>query len=157
MPSPVKPIPDGYTAVTPYLTVKNAASAIDFYKKAFGAEEALRMNTPDGKVMHAEMRIGGAVIMLHDEAPEWNALSPQTIGDSATSIMLYVDDADAVAKRAVEAGATMTMPVADQFYGDRCGNIKDPFGHKWSIATHVEDVEPQELERRAKEMFKQKG
>ena len=151
----VKPIPDGYTAVTPYLTVKGAAAALDFYKKAFGAEEAFRMNTPDGKVMHAEIRIGGAVIMLHDEMPEWKALSPQTIGDSASSVMLYVSDVDAVMKRALDAGATLVMAAADQFYGDRCGNVKDPFGHKWAIATHVEDVPPDEIARRAAKMFEQ--
>ena len=155
MPSSVKPIPDGYTSVTPYLTVKGAAAAIDFYKKAFGAEQALRLDTPDGKVMHAEIRIGGSVIMLHDEMPEWKALGPQTIGDSASSIMLYVGDVDAVFKRAVAAGATSTMEVADQFYGDRCGSLKDPFGHKWSIATHVEDVAPDEIARRAAKMFAQ--
>lgn len=155
MPKPVKAIPDGYTAVTPYITVKGAAQAIEFYKKAFGAEEVLRLDAPDGKVAHAEIRIGGAVIMLHDEAPQWHALSPQTIGDSASSIMLYVNDADAVVKRAVEAGATVTMEVADQFYGDRCGNVKDPFGHKWSIATHIEDVAPDEIARRAAKMFAQ--
>ena len=149
----VKPIPDGYSPVTPYLTVKGAGAAIDFYKKAFGAEEAFRMNTPDGKVMHAEIRIGGAVIMLHDEMPEWKALSPQTIGDSGSSIMLYVQDVDAVFKRALAAGATSLMDVADQFYGDRCGGLKDPFGHKWSIATHVEDVPPDEISRRAAKMF----
>jgi PhnB protein len=151
----VKKIPDGYTAVTPYLTLKGCAQAIEFYKKAFGAEEVMRLAMPDGKIGHAEIRIGGSVIMLHDESPQWNALSPQTIGDSASSIMLYVNDADAVVKRAVDAGATLTMPVADQFYGDRCGNIKDPFGHKWSIATHIEDVPPDEIERRAAAMFKQ--
>jgi PhnB protein len=150
----VKPIPDGYTAVTPYLTVKGAAAAIDFYKKAFGAEEALRMTSPDGKkVMHAEIRIGGAVIMLHDEAPDWMAFSPQTIGDTPCSIMLYVKDVDAVVKRAIAAGATSLTPVEDQFYGDRCGAIKDPFGHKWSIATHIEDVAHDEIARRAAEKF----
>ena len=154
---PVKAIPDGYSAVTPYLTVKGAAQAIDFYKKAFNAEEVMRFNSPDGKIAHAEVRIGGSVIMLHDEAPEWKALSPQTIGDSGSSIMLYVPDVDAVFKRAVEAGATVMMDVADQFYGDRCGNIRDPFGHKWSIATHVEDVEPDELQRRAAKLFEQQG
>lgn len=152
---PVKAIPDGYTSVTPYLTVKDAAKAIEFYKKAFNAEEVMRFNTPDGKIAHAEVRIGGAVIMLHDETPEWKALSPQTIGDSGSSIMLYVPDVDAVFKRAVEAGATVMMDVADQFYGDRCGNIRDPFGHKWSIATHIEDVEPDELQRRSAKLFEQ--
>jgi PhnB protein len=153
MPQAVKPIPENYTAVTPYLTVKGAAQAIDFYKQAFGAEEAYRLDSPDGKVMHAEIRIDGAAIMLHDEMPQWKALSPQTIGDSGSSLMLYVRDADAVVKRAVEAGATLTMEVADQFYGDRCGAITDPFGHKWSIATHIEDVSPEEIGRRAAKMF----
>ena len=115
MSKPVKPIPDGYSAVTPYITIKNAAAAIEFYKKAFGAEEALRLNTPDGKVAHAEIRIGGAVIMLSEESPQWDALSPETIGGTACSIMLYVKDADAVFKRAVEAGAKVTMDIADQF------------------------------------------
>ena len=145
----IKPIPDGYTAVTPYLTVRGAAAAIDFYKKAFNAEEAFRMNMPDGKVMHAELRIGGAVLMLHDEMPDWKALSPQTIGDSASSIMLYVQDVDAVFQRAVAAGATSRMEPANQFYGDRCGSITDPFGHKWTISSHIEDVAPDELARRA--------
>jgi len=153
MTQPVKPIPDGYTAVTPYITIKNAAAAIEFYKKAFGAEEAMRFNTPDGKIAHAEIRIGGAALMLSEESPQWNALSPQTIGGTATSLMLYVKDADAVFRRAVEAGATATMPVADQFYGDRCGNIVDPFGHKWSIATHIEDVSHEEMGRRMAKMF----
>jgi len=153
----VKKIPDGFTAVTPYLTVKGAAKAIAFYKKAFGAEEAFRMDMPDGKVGHAELRIGGAAIMLHDEMPDWKALSPETIGDSASSIMLYVNDADAVMKRAVDAGATVLMEAADMFYGDRCGAVKDPFGHKWSIATHIEDVEPEEIKRRGAKMFEKKG
>jgi PhnB protein len=151
----VRPIPEGFTAVTPYLTVKGAAAAIDFYKKAFGAEETYRLNAPDGKIAHAEIRINGAVIMLHDETPEWKAFSPHTIGDTPCSLMLYVRDPDAVVKRAVDAGATLTMEVADQFYGDRCGGIKDPFGHKWSIATHIEDVEPAEINRRAAKMFEQ--
>ena len=149
----VKKIPDGYSAVTPYLTVKGAAQAIEFYKKAFGAEETFRMNTPDGKVAHAEIRIGGSVVMLHDENPDWKAFSPATIGDTASSLMLYVNDVDAVFKRALQAGASAVMEPADQFYGDRCGNIKDPFGHKWSIATHIEDVAPDELARRAEKMF----
>jgi len=118
-----KKIPDGYTAVTPYLTVKGAAQAIDFYKKAFGAEEVLRLPMPDGKIAHAEISIGGAIVMLHDEAPDWKAFSPQTVGDTSVSIMLYVNDVDAVFKRAVAAGATSTMEVADQFYGDRAGGV----------------------------------
>jgi PhnB protein len=149
----VSAIPEGYASVTPYITISGASDAIAFYKKAFGAEEVMRMNSPDGKVMHAEIRIGGSVIMLHDENPEWKALSPKTIGGSASSIMLYVPDVDAVMKAAEQAGATVTMPAADQFYGDRCGNITDPFGHKWAIATHIEDVAPDEIERRAKAMF----
>jgi len=115
------------------------------------------MDMPDGKVGHAELRIGGAAIMLHDEMPDWKALSPETIGDSASSIMLYVNDADAVIKRAVDAGATVLMEAADMFYGDRCGAVKDPFGHKWSIATHIEDVEPEEIKRRGAKMFEKKG
>ena len=149
----VSPIPEGYAAVTPYITISGASDALAFYKKAFGAEEVMCMKGPDGKVMHAEIRIGGSVIMLHDENPQWNALSPKTIGGSASSIMLYVPDVDAVMKAAEQAGATVTMPAADQFYGDRCGNVTDPFGHKWAIATHIEDVAPDEIERRAKAMF----
>jgi PhnB protein len=149
----VKKIPDGYSAVTPYLTVKGAAQALEFYKKAFGAEEVMRMPMPDGKIAHAEIRIGGSVVMLHDESPQWNAFSPQTIGDSGSSIMLYVHDVDAVFKRAVEAGATSLMEPSDQFYGDRCGSIKDPFGHKWHLGTHIEDVPPDELARRAEKLY----
>ena len=152
---PVKPIPDGYSAVTPYITVRNAAAAIEFYTKAFGAEQTLRLDSPDGKVAHAEIRIGGSVIMLSEEEPKWGALSPETVGGTPCSIMLYVKDADAVFKRAVDAGATVTMEMADQFYGDRCGGIKDPFGHKWSIATHIEDVPPDEIGRRAAKKFEE--
>ena len=153
----VKPIPDGYSAVTPYLTISGAAEAIEFYKKAFGAEESLRLNAPDGHVAHAEIRIGGSVVMLHDESPQVPARSPTTLGDSTSSIMLYVRDVDAAVKRAVDAGATLTMEVANQFYGDRAGNIKDPFGHKWNIATHVEDVSAEEINRRAAKLFAQQG
>jgi PhnB protein len=153
MPAPVKKIPDGYSAVTPYLTVRDAVRAIDFYQQAFGAEELMRLVMPGGKIGHAEIRIGGAVIMLHDENPEWGTRSPQTLGGTVGSLMLYVDDVDAAFARAVAAGATVDMPVADQFYGDRCGNVTDPFGHKWSIATHVEDVPQDEIERRAAKLF----
>lgn len=155
MSASVKPIPDGYHAVTPYLTVKGAAKAIEFYRGAFGAVERMRMPAPDGTVMHAEIDVGGSVIMLHDENPQWQALSPLSLGGSGSSIMLYVPDVDAVVQRAVSLGATLTMAVADQFYGDRCGNIVDPFGHKWTIATHVEDVPPEEMERRSKALFEQ--
>lgn len=151
----VKPIPDGYAALTPYLTISGATEAIEFYKKVFGAVERMCMKAPDGKVVHAELVIGGSVLMLHEESPEWKAFSPRTIGDSASTVMLYVDDVDAVVQGAVDAGATLMMAVADQFYGDRSGSVKDPFGHKWHIATHVEDVSPEEIERRAAEMFGQ--
>lgn len=150
---PVKPIPDGYSAVTPYLTVKGAVAAIEFYKQAFGAEQILRLDAPDGSVAHAEIRIGGAVIMLSEENRDWGTTSPTTLGGTASAIMLYVTDADAVFKRAVAAGATVKMPVADQFYGDRSGSIVDPYGHQWSIATHIEDVSPEEIDRRAAKVF----
>jgi PhnB protein len=152
----VKKIPDGYTAVTPYLTVKGAAQAIEFYKRAFKAEERLRLQAPDGSVAHAEIAIGGSVVMLSDESPQWDALSPQTVGGTPVSIMLYVENVDAVVKRAVEAGATLTREVADQFYGDRAGGIRDPFGHKWHIATHIEDVSPDEIDRRAAALYGKK-
>ena len=149
MPSQVKPIPDGYHAVTPYLTVKNAAQAIEVYKKAFGAQELFRMAQPDGRIAHAELRIGDSPIMLSDEAPEMGAHSPQTLGGSPITIYLYVEDVDTVVKRAIDAGAQLTRPVADQFYGDRNGSVSDPFGHIWWVSTHKEDVPPEELKRRA--------
>jgi PhnB protein len=152
----VAPIPAGYHTVTPHLVCRGAAKAIEFYKKAFGAEEVLRLAMPDGRLAHAEINIGGSMIMLHDEAPDWKAFSPQTVGDTSVSIMLYVNDVDAVFKRAIAAGATSTMEVADQFYGDRAGGLKDPFGHKWHIATHIEDVAPDEIQLRAAKMFGQK-
>lgn len=148
-----KPIPDGYHTATPYLVISNAAKAIEFYKEAFTATECMRLATPDGKVMHAEVKIGDSPIMLCDECPDWNALSPQTIGGTAVSIMLYVEDVDRVVNRAVQAGAKLLMPVADQFWGDRCGTIVDPFGHKWTVATHREDVSPEEIGKRAKALF----
>ncbi|WP_066339320.1 VOC family protein [Azohydromonas lata] len=153
MADPVRKIPEGYLSVTPYLTVKGAAQAIEFYKKAFGAQEVMRLQAPDGSVMHAEIRVGQGVLMLHDEAPQWQAYSPSTLGGSPCSLMFYVEDVDGVVQRAVAAGATLTMAVADQFYGDRCGALKDPFGHKWHIATHVEDVPEDEIRRRAARMF----
>jgi PhnB protein len=153
MTSRTKPIPDGYHTATPNLVISNAGKAIEFYKEAFGATECMRLATPDGKVMHAEIRIGDSPIMLSDECPDWNALSPQTIGGTPVSIMLYVEDADAVVNRAVAAGAKLLMPVADQFWGDRCGSVSDPFGHKWTIATHTEDVSPEEISTRAKALF----
>lgn len=149
MPQPVKPIPEGYHSITPYLIVKGAAKAIDFYKAAFGATELFRMAQPDGRVGHAEIRIGDSVVMLADEHPDMGARSPQTIGGTPLSLLLYVPDVDAVVARAVAAGAQLTRPVADQFYGDRSGILTDPFGHSWFVSTHVEDVPPDELERRA--------
>jgi PhnB protein len=153
MTSRIKPIPDGYHTATPYLIITNAAQAIEFYKEAFGATELMRLATPDGKLMHAEIKIGDSPIMLCDECPDWNALSPQTIGGTTVSIVLYVDDVDAVVNRAVATGATVLMPVEDQFWGDRMGTVVDPYGHKWSIATHTEDVSPEEIDKRAKALF----
>jgi PhnB protein len=144
-----KPIPDGYHSVTPYLIVKGADRAIEFYRRAFGARELFRMAQPDGRVGHAELEIGDSRVMLADEHPEIGARSPQSIGGSPVTIHLYVEDVDATVARAVEAGARVHRPVADQFYGDRNGGITDPFGHVWFVATHKEDVPPDELERRA--------
>lgn len=146
---PVKPVPDGYHAITPYLVVKGGARAIEFYARAFGARELFRMPRPDGGIGHAELQIGDSRVMLADEAPEVNARSPETIGGSPVTLMLYVEDVDATVARAVAAGGRVTRPVADQFYGDRSGAVTDPFGHVWFVATHVEDVPPEELARRA--------
>jgi PhnB protein len=153
MTAAAKPIPDGYHTVTPYLVIKNAGKAIEFYKEAFGATECVRLPAPDGNVMHAEIRIGDSPVMLCDESPNCNSLSPQTIGGTAVSIVLYVEDVDEVVNRAVAAGASLLMPVGDQFWGDRMGSVADPFGHKWSIATHKEDVTPEEIKARAKAFF----
>jgi len=152
----VKPIPDGYHTATPYLIVRGAAKAIDFYKKAFGATEIMRMGD-DNKIHHAEIRIGNSPIMLADEFPEMNALSPEGLGGSPITIMLYVENVDELFKQAVAAGATVERPVSDQFYGDRTGGIKDPFGHKWYLATHIEDVPPDELKKRAEAAQKAKA
>jgi PhnB protein len=145
----VKPIPDGYHTVTPYLIIKDAASALEFYKKAFGATELFRMAQPDGRIGHAEIKIGDSRIMLADEFPEMGHRSPLTLGGSSVSILLYVEDVNALATRAIAAGAKVISPVKDQFYGDRSGNFADPFGHLWTIATHVEDLAPEEIEKRA--------
>jgi PhnB protein len=144
-----KPIPDGYHSATPYLIVNDAAGAIQFYKQAFGATVLVRMPKPNGKIGHAEIRIGDSIIMLADEFPEINARSPRSLGGSPVSILLYVDDVDTTFAKAVEAGAKVQGPLADQFYGDRTGGIEDPFGHVWYIATHVEDVSPEEMKKRA--------
>jgi len=145
----VKPIPDGYHSVTPYLCVRRAAQAIEFYKKAFLATERMRIAQPDGRVGHAELQVGDSVIMLSDEFPEIGARSPQSLGGSPVSIHLYVEDADAIFSQAVAAGAKIKRPIADQFYGDRLGGVEDPFGHTWWISTHKEHLSPQEIERRA--------
>jgi PhnB protein len=146
----VKPVPEGYNTVTPYLTVDDAAGAIEYYKSAFGAEERVRMDAPDGKIAHAELEIGDSLVMLSDAFPQSSTRSPKELGGTSAGIFLYVEDVDAVVQRAVDAGATVKMEVEDQFWGDRFGTIEDPFGHIWSIATHVEDVPPEEMEERAK-------
>jgi PhnB protein len=146
--SSVKPIPDGYHSVTPHLAVRGAAAALDFYAKAFGAEEMYRMPGPGGTVMHAEMRIGDSVVMLGEESPAMGSTAPPTIGGSAVSLLLYVRDADASCARAAKAGCTIEMPPTDMFWGDRYAKLADPYGHKWAVATHKEDVSPEEMARR---------
>jgi PhnB protein len=146
----VKPVPEGYHTVTPYLAVDDAAAAIDYYKRAFGAQERVRMNGPDGKVGHAELAIGDSLIMLSDPMPQGSTTPPRELHGTSGSVFLYVADVDKLVQKAVDAGATVTMEPADQFWGDRFGVITDPFGHVWSIATHVEDVPPEEMETRAK-------
>ena len=146
----VKPIPEGYRSVTPYLAVDDAARAIDYYKAVFGADERVRMDTPDGKIGHAELEIGDSLIMLSDPMPQSETRAPGDLDGTSASIFLYVEDVDAVVERAVRAGAKVTTEVADQFWGDRFGTVKDPFGHVWSIATHVEDVSPEEMAERSK-------
>ncbi len=148
MTTKVDPIPAGYAAVTPYLTVSDAAAALAYYRDAFGAEEVMRMDMPDGRVGHAEIRIGGSMVMIADEYPDMNSLAPRHYGGTPVALVLYVTDADAVAERAVKAGGTLEAPVETQFYGDRMGTVIDPFGHRWHIGTHVEDVPPEDLERR---------
>ena len=145
----VKPIPQGYHSVTPYLIFNGALEAITFYKKALGAEEILRMDGPGGRIHHAEIKIGDSPVMLADEHPEIQALSPKTVGGSPVSIHLYVEDVDKAVERAVAAGAKLIRPVTDQFYGDRVGGIEDPFGYRWFIATHKEDLTIDEIRRRA--------
>jgi PhnB protein len=149
----VKPIPDGYHSATPYLIVRDGAKALDFYKQVFKAVEMHRFSGPDGKVGHAEIRIGDSVIMLADEHPQMGYVSPQSLGGSPVAIMLYVEDCDLVFNRALLAGATVKDSIKDKFYGDRSGSIADPFGHTWHIATHKEDVSPEEIDRRLKAML----
>ena len=145
-----KPIPEGYHTITPYLAVDDAAKAIDWYKKAFGAKERMRMEGPGGKIGHAELEIGDSLVMLSDPFPQASSKPPKQLGGTSGGVFMYSEDVDAVVKKAVDAGATVTMEVADQFWGDRFGTVTDPFGHSWSIATHVEDVPPEEMAERAK-------
>ena len=147
-----KPIPDGMHTVTPHLVCAGAADAIEFYKKAFGAVEEGRLPGPNGRLMHAMIRIGDSAVMLVDEMPEWGALGPKALKGSPVTIHLYVDDVDAFAARAVKAGAKITMPVADMFWGDRYGKLEDPFGHHWSVATHLRDVSSQEMQQAMQKM-----
>ena len=154
MPKPGKPIPDGYHTITPYLTVKGAAAALDFYKRAFGAEEICQFPGPDGKsVMHAELKIGDSMFMLSDEFPGAGCRSPQSLGATTMNMHVYVSDVDAAFDRAVKAGATALMPVADMFWGDRYGKLRDPYGHEWGLATHKLDLTPEEMAKAAQAAF----
>ncbi len=150
------PIPAGFEGATPYLYIRGAAKALDFYKRAFGAKVEVRMDAPDGKVAHAEFSVGKARVMLADEHPEMDALSPETIGGTAASFLIYVEDVDKVFQQALKAGAKQLRPVEDKFDGDRTGMVIDPFGHQWALATHLEDVSPEEMKRRMAAMAKGK-
>jgi len=153
---PAKPIPDGYHSVTQYLIVQNAAAAIEFYRRALGAKEELRLTAPDGKIGHAEIRVGDSVIMLADEHPGMGYRAPHEPGAAGVSLMVYVEDVDRVYAQAVAAGAKSRRPVVDQFYGDRSGTLDDPYGHVWTIATHKEDLSPEDIDRRAAELLRKK-
>ena len=153
----VKPIPQGYHSITPYLYVRGAARAIDFYKNAFGAIERTRMPGPDGKIGHAELQIGDSMLMLSDENQQSQAKSPETVGGSSNGLVLYVENVDSVVDKAVKAGSKVLRPVADQFYGDRMGTILDPFGQMWSVGTHIEDVSPEEMKKRMAKMAQAAG
>ena len=147
------PIPAGYHSVNMYLSLRDAASAIDFYKRAFGAEQVMKLDMPDGKVAHAEIRIGDTTVMMAEENPDWGNKSPLTLGGSPVHLMIYVPDVDASFKKAIAAGGKETRPVKDQFYGDRSGTLKDPFGYEWTVATHIEDVSQEECQRRMEAEF----
>ena len=151
MPAKVKPIPEGHHTVTPYLVVDDAKKALEFYRRAFGAKEVMRMDGPPGKIAHAELKIGDSLIMLSDEMPGSGARSPRSLGGSPVGIFLYLEDVDSVFNQAVAAGAKTDQPLADMFWGDRYGKLTDPFGHSWSLAAHKEDVAPEEMARRSKE------
>src|ERR1700686_4800421 len=153
----VKPIPEGYHSITPYLFVKGAVAAIDFYKNVFGATEIVRMVGPNGKIMHAELRIGDSIVMLADENPPTGVMSPQTVGGYSVGLHVYVENVDAVIQKAVENGAKLLHPIKNQFYGDRSGSLLDPFGHMWSVATHVEGVSPEEMKKRMAAMSQTAG
>ena len=153
----VKPIPDGYHTITPYLHVRGAVAAIDYYKKIFGATELIRIPGPGGRIMHAEIKIGDSIVMLADENPSTGVMSPQTIGGYSAGILAYVENVDAVVQKAVETGSKALHPIKDQFYGDRSGSVLDPFGHMWTIATHIEDVSVEELHKRMAAMSKAAG
>lgn len=155
MPNNVKPVPAGYHTVTPYLVVRDGAKAIDFYSRAFGAKELGRMDGPDGKVMHAELQLGDSRIMLSEEM--MGNKSPQSLGGSPVSVFLYVEDVDSVFQQAIDAGAKADMPPADMFWGDRYGKLTDPFGHQWGMATHIEDVAPEEMGKRAEAAMAQQA
>jgi PhnB protein len=152
---PPKPIPEGYHTLTPYLAVENAAEAIDFYQRAFGATERVRMSGPGDSIMHAELEIGDSVVMLSDPFPQASTKPPKELGGTTVSIMTYVEDTDALYKQAIDAGATSLMEPDNMFWGDRFSSVQDPYGHSWTIATHVEDVEPEEMQRRQEEFFSQ--
>jgi uncharacterized glyoxalase superfamily protein PhnB len=153
--SAVKPIPDGYHSITPSVVVDNGAEAIEFYKRALGAEELFRMPMPDGRIGHAELRIGDSVYFVSDEFPEMDYRSPKSLGGSHGGLGIYVEDADAAFEKAVAAGATAVMPMMDAFWGDRYGKVKDPYGHTWSLMTHVKDCTPEEIAEASKEFFSQ--
>ena len=153
----VQPIPEGYEALTPSLAVDDAAGAIDFYKRAFDARERARMEGPGGMIAHAELEIGGSLVMLADPFPQSTTKPPKELGGTSVGVFMYVEDVDAVVARAVDAGATITMPVDDMFWGDRYGKVTDPFGHEWEIATHREDLTPEEIQRRGEEAMASMG
>ncbi len=155
MSSKVKPIPDGYHTITPYMMHKNSAEAIEFYKKAFGAEELMRLPGPEGKVMHAEIKIGNSILMLSDETDQCPNRAPDPAVGTCTSLFLYVEDVDSSFKKAVDAGCKATMELTDMFWGDRFGTLRDPYGYDWSMATHKEDLSPEEIGKRQAEFMKQ--
>jgi PhnB protein len=157
MSAKVKSIPDGFHTVTPYLTVREAAKAIEFYKRAFGAQERYRLPMQDGKIGHAELQIGNSIVMLADEFPEFGNQSPQALNGSPVGFAIYVEDADKAFKRAIDAGATVKEPVGDKFYGERSGTVTDPYGHKWTLMTHIEDVSPEEMKKRMDEFMAKMG